>query len=113
MTEDLNHCSTRKFNDDFLNFNERFDQKYGSRGYILDSFNRVMPGPTNKTVDFGTLFSVLKSEDASLLEEHAWIFEGECKYLDKETSSNVESMGQIVSYMSFPRCGNSFLRKYF
>jgi hypothetical protein len=58
---------------------------------------------------------VLRSSDASLLEEHAWMFEGECKFLnmtDPASGKTVENTGNIVSYCSFPRCGNSFLRKY-
>ena len=36
----------------------------------------------------------------------------DAKYLDLNSQTTVESTGNIVSYASFPRCGNSFLRKY-
>jgi hypothetical protein len=36
----------------------------------------------------------------------------ETRYLTMKAENTVESMGQIVSYCSYPRCGNSFLRKY-
>ena len=115
-TEDLNYVSTQKFNDDFMSFLERFESKYGPGGYILDEFKRIRPGPTTKTVDFGHLMDILKSDNEALLVENAWIFEGDSKYLnmkDPESGKTVESTGNIVSYCSFPRCGNSFLRKYF
>ena len=34
------------------------------------------------------------------------------KYLDVNAERTVESMNQKVGYLSYPRVGNSFLRKY-
>ena len=40
------------------------------------------------------------------------MFEGDCKYLDTNADRTVESMAQKVAYDTYPRMGNSFLRKY-
>jgi hypothetical protein len=72
---------------------------------------RAKPG-SNKVIDFGLLWDVLKSDDKSLLEDNKWIFEGNCKYLNPNSERNVENTGNAVSYSTYPRCGNSFLRKY-
>jgi len=59
----------------------------------------------------------LKSSDASLLESNRWIFEDlkDSKYLtvnNPKSGRTVHTEGEVVSYCSYPRCGNSFLRKY-
>ena len=69
-----------------------------------------------KTVDFGELWDTLRSDDQSLLESLAWVFEdqNDSKYFnmkDPPSGRTVESTGNMVSYSSFPRCGNTFLRK--
>jgi hypothetical protein len=67
---------------------------------------------SKKVIDFGLLWDILRSDDKTLLEEHKWIFEGNCKYLDPKSERNVENTFNSVSYSTYPRCGNSFLRKY-
>ena len=72
----------------------------------------VVPGQGTKTIPFDFLWEILKSNDKSLLQENAWMFDGPDKYLDNKAKKTVKSMSQTVAYMSYPRCGNSFLRKY-
>ena len=55
---------------------------------------------------------MLKSKDVSLLTENAWMFEGDTKFLNMQADATVDSMHNHVSYCSFPRMGNSFLRMY-
>jgi len=45
----------------------------------------------------------------------AWVFDNVVKhpkFLDKNAADNVETMGCHVSINSFPRSGNSLVRKY-
>lgn len=97
-----------------MKYDEYFQSKYGCKGYVLDDLKRVRPGPDSKVVDFGLLWKVLKSNDEELLKQNEWIFDNDdAKYLDVASQETVESTGNLVAYCSFPRCGNSFLRKYF
>ena len=98
-------------------FRERFEKRFGHRGYVLDDLLRVRPGPSVRTVDFGELMDVLKSSDASLLEKNDWMFNDldDAKYLNMHNPASgktVANTGNVVSYSSYPRSGNSFLRKY-
>lgn len=93
-----------------MTFSERFNCRYP--GYILDSLMRVRPGPEVKTIQFKHLWDMLRSQDHTLIQQ--WMFSDikDTRYLQKDAEITVETMGQIVSYCSYPRCGNSFLRKY-
>ena len=48
------------------------------------------------------------------MHKNRWMFEDlkDAKYLNSKSDVTVETMGEVVSYLSYPRCGNSFLRKY-
>ena len=112
--KEMTHCSLAKFNDDFMTYTERFDFKYHlNGGYYSDDLKRVRAGKDTKTVNFKHLMEVLKSSDESLLKDNEWMFEGDSKFLDMSAEDNVDSMHNIVSYCSYPRMGNSFLRMYF
>lgn len=50
---------------------------------------------------------VFLSKDLSLLERHKDIFELPSKYLDGEDIN-----GNRITYLTFPRCGSTFLRNY-
>jgi hypothetical protein len=54
------------------------------------------------------LLTILKSKDASLMEENAWMFDGEIRMLDGAPIPT----GQKVAFDTWPRTGNSFLRKF-
>lgn len=83
LTEDTLYLSTKKYNDQFMIYSERFQSRYGKDGYVLDYGRRVKPSEKVRTIDFGVLFDVLTSSDEKLLEEHRWMFEGDCKFLNK------------------------------
>jgi len=45
----------------------------------------------------------------------SWVFEDipqNPKFFNKTAANNVEAMGHHCALISFPRCGNTFLRKY-
>ena len=50
---------------------------------------KIRAAEGTKTIDFGTLWDVLKSNDPYLLEKEKWMFEGDCKYLDAKSERNV------------------------
>ena len=60
--------STYRFNDQFKTYSERFDERNGKDGYVLDDLKLVRAGPETKTVDFGEFWDVLRSKDQSLLD---------------------------------------------
>ena len=96
-----------------MNYSDRSQKMLGSEGYYFDDLRRIRAGKNTRTVDFGKLWDVLRSNDASLLEDSKWMFDlKDNKYLDMNADRTVESMNQKVSYSTYPRVGNSFLRKY-
>ena len=101
-----------------MTFSEMFQKRWQPYGYILDDLKRVRPGPESVTVDFGELLETLLSSDEGLLEKNSWMFHDKkhVKFLKDSTMAQsgktVSNTGSIVSYISYPRCGNSFLRKY-
>ena len=92
--------------DGFENFSTRFLRLYP--GYILDSTMRIRVGPTTRTVNLKQLIKLFNSNDEDLWRNNAWIFEEELKFLDGKIID-----GNKVGFQSFPRSGNTFLRKYF
>ena len=75
LTPCLHYLSMIKWNDDYETYDERFQNQWGSKGYILDHLRRVRPGPDMKTVDFGELYDTFRSNDETLLESLSWVFE--------------------------------------
>jgi hypothetical protein len=58
-------------------------------------------------VNLTDLLAILKSKDESLLIKNAWMFEGEFKLLDGEKIP----AGQKIAFNTFPRSGNTLLRR--
>ena len=107
------YMSTYRFNDQFKTYTERFNDNYKKYGYVTDDMMLIRAGPETKVVDFGQLWEVLRSDDPALLESSSWMFDrDDAKFLDMKSERTVDSMGQKICFASFPRCGNSFLRKY-
>jgi len=50
---------------------------------------------------------MLRSTDPSLLNDCKWMFDGEFRFLDGQTIIP----GQKIAYNTYPRSGNSYLRK--
>ena len=53
------------------------------------------------------LLETLKSKDEAMLNKNKWMFEGASKYLDGTSKCNAR-----ITYITFPRVGNSMIRKY-
>ena len=78
-----------------------------TRGEIIAEDGTVKAG-TARTVNFNQLAAMMKSTDASLLEEMNWVYDGDFKFLD-----GTDLAGQRTAFLSFPRSGNSMLRREF
>ena len=76
--------------------------------YIFDERNRVRPGPSTPTVNFTYLKELLLSKDLSRNSELQWVDKGEFRFLD----GNTNLWGDMIAFQSFPRSGNTFLRRY-
>lgn len=91
--------------DGFELFSDRFRKFYP--GYILDKNMRVRALPETKVVNLDHLYGLLRSKDEKAWEANKWIFDGQMRFLDgKQNNWNK------IAFGSFPRSGNSFLRKY-
>ena len=90
----------------YKNFSQMFKELY--KGYHLDKNMVIRADPETKRINLKQLLALFRSKDENLWKEHAWQFDGESRFLDGE---NI--VGNKVAFSSWPRSGNSFLRKYF
>lgn len=74
----------------------------------MDTSHRCIALPQTKTVNLVSLLSILKSSDPSLLEGNSWIFDGKFRFLDRQPIP----AGQKIAFDTFPRSGNSYLRRF-
>ena len=102
-----NCFSLERFSDEYETFSEKFNRYW--KGYKIDS-NGLIRADTAPTVDYDMIISLYLSKDLSLLEKHKEIFEKPSKYLDGKKSLNEK--GNNITYLTFPRMGSTFLRKY-
>jgi len=90
----------------FEKFSERFLRMYP--GYQLDKYMHIVAKPETSVINLKQLMCLLKSKDAQLWERCRWMFDPKhFRYLDGEANPS-----QKVAFCSFPRSGNTFLRKY-
>ena len=89
----------------FETFSERFRRLYP--GYTLSKKMRIVALPETPVINLKQLVSIFKSKDAEVLERNKWMFDGEFRFLDGEPNPSNK-----VAFCSFPRSGNTFLRKY-
>ena len=100
------HKWTTKPREGYCTFSEFWRQN--NKGYTLDTFQRCIALPETKTVNLTKLMAILRSKDPSLLEENSWMFDGQTRLLD---GAEIPT-GQKVAFDTWPRTGNSFLRKF-
>jgi len=86
-------------------FSQRFRRLYP--GYCLDKNMRVRACPETKTLNMEFLMDLFRSKDETAWQKSAWMFEGDFKFLD-----NTPNKWNKICFASFPRSGNTFLRKY-
>ena len=90
----------------FERFSERFFRLYP--GYMLDKHMHIVAKPETPVINLQQLVSLLKSKDAELWEQSKWMFDPKhFRYLD-----GAPNKSNKVAFCSFPRSGNTFLRKY-
>lgn len=90
----------------FEKMSDRFRRIYP--GYLLDSEMHIRAAPGTKVVNLNELCHLLKSKDIELWNRAKWIYNDELKYLDGTPNNSNK-----IAFASFPRSGNTFLRKYF
>lgn len=108
------YVSSTKWNDDYYTYQEIFDLQYKPLGYYIDDRLRIRPGEKTQTIDFCEWWDILNSSDEQKLKDADWMFNDieNTKFFNKNAEVNVESTGNAVGFLSFPRMGNSFLRKF-
>ena len=88
-----------------MKYMERFNHSHP--GYKLDQEGIVRPD-TAITINFEDLKRVLLSRDEKDMVQNEWMFEGPSKFLDGSSLN-----GNRVGYVTYPRMGSTFSRKYF
>ena len=92
--------------DGFLNFTENMQKRYP--GYCLSAKGHIVPS-TDETLNLDELLGFFRSKDLSRYEkEKAKFFGPSARYT---TGNAVEQMK--VLFATYPRSGNSMMRKYF
>ena len=68
---------------------------------------RIRPNSGTQTINLEQLKAILKSVDENELNQMSWVYDGDVKFLDGSTQYY-----QKIALASFPRSGNTFIRKY-
>lgn len=89
----------------FEKFSEKFIRQYP--GYMLDKHMHIVAKPETPVLNLNQLTNLLKSKDEELWQRTKWIYDGQFKFLDGEPN-----ISQKIAFCSFPRSGNTFLRRY-
>ena len=90
----------------FEKFSERFRRLYP--GYELEPYHHIRAKDDTPAVNLKQLEKLFKSKDEELWNRNKWLFEREGVFLDGESIKSNK-----IAFVSFPRSGNTFLRKYF
>ena len=78
--------------------------------YRLTTNCQFMPEPTAEKINFNTIKNLLLSRDMlEYITLHELTENDKCRFLD-QTFNMLQ--GESVAFQSFPRSGNTFLRKY-
>lgn len=104
FSDEVAYQFTTRQHEGFNTFSTNFKKKF-VEGYRIDKTGAIRP-TTAKRINFAKQMEMLKSKDEALFEEARWIFDGDFRFLD---GASME--GKQVGFTSFPRSGNSFLRR--
>lgn len=104
VSKNVNQFSVTRYDDTFQTFSEKFRQN--RPGYTLDS-EGLIRAKTAETLSNSKMIELFLSKDLSQYEANKHLFEGGSKFLDGKEDVN----GNRVTYLTFPRCGSTFLRK--
>ena len=89
----------------FKKFSEKFEEHFS--GYMLDKNMHVVARPTTPVINLIQLTELLKSSDEELWQRAKWMFDRQFRFLDGQPNPSNK-----IAFCSFPRSGNTFLRKY-
>ena len=100
--EPRNQSTTQRITE-FDLCSDRMREKFPT--YEFDKRCKVIPGSGTKLLNFAKLKDLLLSKD--LERDSGFDKNGDFHFLDK-----ADMTGNMVAFQSFPRCGNSFLRRF-
>jgi len=90
---------------DFERYSDRKERKFSQ--YTLLPNLRLVANESTPVINFEHIKGLLLSKGTDRLDEYLKLVNNECKFLDKKC----DMIGNRVCLASFPRTGNSFLRK--
>lgn len=103
-TNDLaSHYSTTR-HEGYVGFSEMFRKRFGNEYTTLNDGTVV--ATTARTINCKNLYNMLRSKDESLFAANKWIFDGDFKFCDGA------ALPSKIAFNTYPRSGNSFLRKF-
>ena len=88
----------------YYSYSEIFRLKFPV-GYDCDKVGRVVP-TTARRVNMNELRGIMTSQDEGQFQQNNWIWDKEFRFLDGQ------ALESRVGFTSYPRSGNSFLRRY-
>lgn len=103
LTDKIFEFWTLKPQEGFMTYTDFWHKHFD--GYKVDSLQRIR-ADTAKTINLNELITMMKSKDRAVYEENKWMFDGHARFLDGQKIENNK-----VGFLSYPRSGNSFLRK--
>ena len=89
----------------FEKMSERFQRMYP--GYEFEPHGHIRALPSTPAINLKQLQALFLSKDETLWQRNRWIFEADGVFLDGEPIRSNK-----IAFCSFPRSGNTFLRKY-
>lgn len=92
-------------NSEYELYSDRYIRKFSH--FNIDNQLRFTPNEKAQTINFDNLKKILLSTDLSRVPEYEKLISGDLKFLD----SKVNMIGNRVCFASFPRTGNTLLRK--
>ena len=96
--------STAEHPTDYMLFSDRIHTMWPS--YVLDGRCRLRPGPETPVINFVSLKELLLSKNLARNAELNWVSTNNLRFL-----ARTDMTGQQVCLQSFPRTGNTFLRR--
>ena len=90
----------------FMLFSDRVAMMYP--GYLVDTRLAIRAGPDTPTLNFKYMKELYLSKDLSRNSEFNWMELENNRFLDGKVDMSEHS----VTFSSYPRSGNTFLRRY-
>ncbi len=106
ISKDFNQIAVSRLSDEFETHAEKIQRLYPGCTFNKEDLT-IVPKEGTPTVKFSEYISLLKSKVSECPEDLKWIFEGDSYYLDGKEDV------PLISYLSYPRSGNTFYRKFF